>query len=166
MQNILQSSTFSHLKWALFHSHHLTVSIVFIWSDAAATIFSLKYQTGKNYSKWECPENFRELFIIKPKCPVWNREIYSAIFHCELPCPIIATFCVCRSGPTYWGSPFEVVKCSDCSHIGLIVKMRDVSTPISRITTLTTEVQWYLGFLNIVVAPCYQRKTTHTTHSR
>ena len=34
------------------------------------TAFSLKYQTAKNNSKWECPENFRELVIIEPKCPV------------------------------------------------------------------------------------------------
>ena len=34
------------------------------------TIFSLKYRTAKNNSKWECPEKFRELSIIEPKCPV------------------------------------------------------------------------------------------------
>ena len=34
------------------------------------TVFSLKYWTAKNNSKWECLENFREFLTIEPKCQV------------------------------------------------------------------------------------------------
>ena len=43
-------------------------------------VFSLKYRTAKNNSKWECLENFRELLIIELKCPVRIREFYSTFF--------------------------------------------------------------------------------------
>ena len=70
------------------------------------TVLSLKYLTAKNNSKWECPENFRDLLIIEPKCPVWTREFYGVgfevffLFFGESTFPIISAFCVRRSGPT------------------------------------------------------------------
>ena len=76
------------------------------------TVFSLKHRTAKNNSKWECPENCRELIIIEPKCPMWTREFYSASF-----IEFFASCYVQLSPPssktlegTYWASSFELAK--------------------------------------------------------
>ena len=97
----------------------LIVSYVCLTSyNRLHTVFSLKYQTAKNNSKWECPENFRELLL---KCPVWTREFYSASFSswfCEFLCPILPpSVCVGQDPRRHILSiTFEVVKPSDRSH--------------------------------------------------
>ena len=59
---------------------HVVFSI-FTVLDIIITVFSLKYRTAKNNSKWECVENFRELLIIELKCesfmaPVFHRDFF------------------------------------------------------------------------------------------
>ena len=79
-------------------------------------VFSLKYWTAKNNSKWVCPENFRELLIIELKCLVWTKPV-SRVFlwvnmsnYCRLLCTSVRTH-----KDTYWTSSFEVAKRSDRS---------------------------------------------------
>ena len=60
------------------------------------TVFSLKYQTAKNNSKWECPANFRELLNWSVGCavesfiaPISSR--FTMFNCCRLLCVLVRT---------------------------------------------------------------------------
>ena len=105
------------------------------------TVFSLKYWTAKNNSKWECLENFREFLTIEPKCQVWTREFYNGSFIVSYHVQLIDTFCVRRSGPMKTRTEHHLSKwpkhsnCSNgrCRSPRLCKRLTgDVSTPTSK----------------------------------
>ena len=80
---------------------------------------------------------------LETKCPVCSTEVYSASF---VFCPIIAAFCMRRSGPTNTHTEHHLLRWWSVVTVAMVVVDRldckkgligDVSTTISRITTGT-----------------------------
>ena len=76
-------------RWALFGGWKLFCKTRILY----VAILS-KISDSKKLFKM-CLENFRELLIIEPKCPVWTREFYSTSFivpnYCRLLCASVRT---------------------------------------------------------------------------